>query len=52
MRFRFLSAFFDRSVYHITKEGWTKIRGNNHFDMHYDYYPLGTQHATAANDVI
>jgi len=40
------------SVYHITKEGWVKLRGNNHFDMHYSYYPLGTQHATAANDVI
>ena len=38
------------SVYHITKDGWTKIRGNNHYDMHYQYYPGG--HATAANDVI
>jgi len=40
------------SVYHITKEGWVKMRGNNHYDMHYDYYPVGTEHATSGGSVI
>jgi len=38
------------SVYHITQSGWVKLRGNNHYDLHYQYYPDG--HATSANSVI
>ena len=40
------------SVYHITKEGWVKKRGNNHYDMHYAYYPVGSETATTGEPVI
>jgi 20S proteasome subunit beta 5 len=40
------------SVYHITKDGWVKKRGNNNYDLHYQYYPEGSQHPTAASEVI
>lgn len=34
------------SVYHITEQGWTKVRGDDSADLHDLYYPNGTQHPT------
>ena len=34
------------SVYHITQEGWKKVKGDDHFDLHYKFYPDSTQHPT------
>ena len=40
------------SVYHITKEGQKKVRGEDHFDLHYKYYPDPAQHPTTGQPVV
>lgn len=34
------------SVYHVTKDGWKKVRGADVGDLHYKYYPDADQHPT------
>eukprot|EP01025_Chloroclados_australasicus_P038895 TRINITY_DN40159_c0_g1_i2.p1 TRINITY_DN40159_c0_g1~~TRINITY_DN40159_c0_g1_i2.p1 ORF type:complete len:273 (-),score=16.06 TRINITY_DN40159_c0_g1_i2:269-1087(-) len=34
------------SVYHITKDGWKKMLGDNVGNLHYEYYPHPENHAT------
>lgn len=40
------------SVYHITQNGWVKLRGANHYDMHWNKYSKDGTHATCASSVI
>jgi 20S proteasome subunit beta 5 len=39
------------SVYHVTKDGWTKILGDDVGSLHFQYYPEPTDHATSGADV-
>ncbi|KAG2433354.1 hypothetical protein HXX76_008417 [Chlamydomonas incerta] len=39
------------SVYHVTQDGWTKVRGDDISDLHYKYYPDPSQHPATANAV-
>ena len=32
------------AVYHVTAEGWTKVRGDDVVDLHYKYYPEADSH--------
>eukprot|EP00891_Asterochloris_glomerata_P009713 jgi/Astpho2/9713/e_gw1.00149.148.1_t len=32
------------SVYHVTEKGWTKVRGDDVGELHYQYYPDPTKH--------
>lgn len=34
------------SVYHVTKDGWTKVRGADVGELHYEYYPTPEDHPT------
>eukprot|EP01025_Chloroclados_australasicus_P005140 TRINITY_DN11464_c0_g1_i1.p2 TRINITY_DN11464_c0_g1~~TRINITY_DN11464_c0_g1_i1.p2 ORF type:complete len:249 (+),score=14.55 TRINITY_DN11464_c0_g1_i1:87-833(+) len=34
------------SVYHVTKEGWKKVRGDDVGDLHFEYYPQPERHGT------
>ena len=38
------------SVYHITKDGWTKVRGDDVGELHYKYYPLDGDEAAMSTD--
>ncbi|MEW5306369.1 MAG: hypothetical protein WDW38_007116 [Sanguina aurantia] len=40
------------SVYHVTKDGWTKVAGDDVTELHYQYYPDPEQHPTTANPVV
>uniref|UniRef100_A0A7S0YSK3 Proteasome subunit beta n=1 Tax=Polytomella parva TaxID=51329 RepID=A0A7S0YSK3_9CHLO len=35
------------SVYHVTEQGWTKVRGDDVTDLHYKYYPEPEKHPTS-----
>lgn len=39
-------------VYHVTKDGWTKVAGDDVTELHYQYYPDPEQHPTTANPVV
>ena len=32
------------AVYHVTEKGWTKVRGDDVGELHYQYYPDPTKH--------
>ena len=38
------------SVYHVTENGWTKMRGEEVGDLHYKYYPKPEEHPTKSVD--
>lgn len=40
------------SVYHVTEKGWTKVRGNDVTDLHFQYYPEPELHPTNATTVL
>lgn len=39
------------SVYHIGKDGWTKMRGDDVGELHYHYYPKAEDHCTHGDPV-
>lgn len=39
-------------VYHVTENGWTKVRGDDVSELHYHYYPDTKMHPSAVTDVI
>ena len=38
------------AVYHVTEDGWTKMRGEDVGKLHYAYYPQPEQLATNSTD--
>mmetsp|Transcript_39 Transcript_39/g.127 ORF Transcript_39/g.127 Transcript_39/m.127 type:complete len:281 (+) Transcript_39:260-1102(+) len=38
------------SVYHVTKDGWTKVSGTDVGELHFDYYPTPESHPTHGFD--
>lgn len=40
------------SVYHVTANGWTKVRGDDVLDLHTKYYPKPELHPTNAVEVM
>lgn len=40
------------AVYHVTENGWKKMRGSDVGELHYEYYPIPTDHPTSGNDPI
>ncbi len=40
------------SVYHVTQDGWTKVRGDDVTELHYAYYPDPAAHPATANPVL
>lgn len=38
------------SVYHVTENGWTKVRGEDVGELHFKYYPNPELHPTNLND--
>jgi len=32
------------AVYHVTEKGWTKVRGNDVGQLHFEYYPKQEEH--------
>ena len=34
------------SVYHVTKDGWTKVCGDDVGSLHFEYYPRPEDHGT------
>ena len=39
-----------RAVYHVTKDGWKKVRGDDVGQLHYKYYPAPEAHPCAGTD--
>ena len=39
-----------RAVYHVTKDGWKKVRGDDVGQLHYNYYPAPEAHPCAGTD--
>ena len=37
-------------VYHVTKDGWKKVRGEDVGQLHYQYYPAPEAHPCAGTD--
>ena len=37
-------------VYHVTKDGWKKVRGEDVGQLHYQYYPAAEAHPCAGTD--
>ena len=40
------------SVYHVTKDGWKKVRGDDVGDLHFEYYPKPEDHPTHGQNVL
>ena len=40
------------SVYHVTKDGWKKVMGDDVGDLHFQYYPQPESHATFGDAVL
>ena len=38
------------AVYHVTRAGWTKVRGEDVGELHYKYYPQPERHPCSGND--
>lgn len=38
------------SVYHVAKDGWTKVSGSDVGDLHFEYYPKPESHPTWGSD--
>lgn len=38
------------AVYHVTKDGWKKVRGDDVGQLHYKYYPAAEAHPCAGTD--
>ena len=41
-----------RAVYHVTEKGWTKVRGNDVGQLHFEYYPNQEAHPCYGSDPI
>lgn len=40
------------AVYHVTEDGWKKVRGDDVTECHFEYYPDASKHASAGTPVI
>jgi hypothetical protein len=40
------------SVYHVTEEGWTKVRGDDVTELHFKYYPDAAQHPSTGTPLL
>ncbi len=40
------------AVYHVTEKGWTKVRGNDVGQLHFEYYPKQEEHPCYVADPI
>jgi 20S proteasome subunit beta 5 len=38
------SNLFLCAVYHVTEAGWTKVRGADVGELHFQYYPVPEEH--------
>jgi 20S proteasome subunit beta 5 len=39
-------------VYHVTEDGWTKVRGDDVTECHFEYYPDAAAHPSTGTPVI
>ena len=39
-------------VYHVTEDGWKKVRGDDVTELHFQYYPQPELHPSNASTVI
>jgi len=46
------SSAHGSAVYHVTEKGWTKVRGNDVGQLHFDYYPAQEAHPCYVSDPI
>jgi 20S proteasome subunit beta 5 len=46
------AAFSCCAVYHVTEDGWKKVRGDDVTECHFEYYPDPAAHASAGTPVI
>lgn len=40
------------AVYHVTEKGWTKVRGDDVTELHFQYYPRPEDHPSNASLVL
>lgn len=40
------------AVYHVTADGWKKVRGDDVGELHYEYYPTPEAHPCQGSDTI
>jgi hypothetical protein len=40
------------AVYHVTENGWTKVRGDDVTECHFEYYPDPASHPSAGTPVL
>jgi 20S proteasome subunit beta 5 len=40
------------AVYHVTADGWKKVRGDDVTECHFEYYPDPAAHPSAGTPVI
>jgi len=40
------------SVYHVTEDGWTKVRGDDVTELHYKYYPDAAMHPSTGTPLL
>ena len=40
------------AVYHVTEDGWKKVRGDDVTELHFQYYPKPELHPSNASVVI
>ncbi len=38
------------AVYHVTANGWKKVRGDDVGELHYEYYPAAEAHPCFGTD--
>jgi 20S proteasome subunit beta 5 len=39
-------------VYHVTQDGWKKVRGDDVTELHFQYYPTPADHPSAGTPVL
>lgn len=49
---RVLSVLVSAAVYHVTADGWKKVRGDDVTECHFEYYPDPAAHPSAGTPVI
>jgi hypothetical protein len=50
--FIYVPASVSAAVYHVTADGWKKVRGDDVTECHFEYYPDPAAHPSAGTPVI
>jgi 20S proteasome subunit beta 5 len=40
------------AVYHVTEDGWKKVRGDDVTECHFEYYPDPSSHPSTGTPVV